>query len=124
MKRDMDLVRNMLLRMEESEKIRNGSGILSDLANDVVLNGHLEMLADAGFLEQKNWKPHPDGVTMRMGWRITWAGHEFIDTVRDPEIWQKTKAGAEKLGSWTIKLLADMATGFIRAKAQELGLPL
>lgn len=124
MKRDMDLVRSILLRLEDSDKIRNGTGILSDLADDILVQGHLELLSDAGFVEQKNWKPHPDGVTMRMGWRITWEGHEFIDTVRDPEIWRKTKVGAEKLGSWTIKILADMATGYVRSKAQELGLPL
>jgi len=124
MKRDMDLVRNILLRLENSDKIRNGAAVLSDLADDSLVQGHLELLEDAGYLEQKNWKPHPEGVTMRMGWRITWAGHEFLDTVRDPEIWRKTKAGAEKLGSWTIKLLADMATGYVRVKAQELGLPL
>ena len=63
-------------------------------------------------------------VAIDMGWRITWAGHEFLDTVRDPEIWRKTKNGADQLGSWTIKILADMASGYVRAKAQELGLPL
>jgi hypothetical protein len=119
----MDLVRSILLRLEESEKIRNGSGILKDLANDDSIRAHLKMLEDAGFLEHANLQAH-GGVRMSLGWRITWAGHEFLDTVRDPEIWRKTKAGADKLGSWTIKLLAEVAAGFVRAKAQELGLPI
>jgi hypothetical protein len=123
-KRDMDLVRNILLRLEESEKIRNDASVLKDLSDEPAIQAHLEMLQDAGFLEQKNWKPFPQGAGIRLGWRITWAGHEFLDTVRDPEIWRKTKSGAEKLGSWTIKLLGEMASGFIRMRAQELGLPI
>lgn len=125
MKRDMDLVRSILLRLEESEKIRNDAGVLKDLSDEYAIQGHLEMLQDAGFLEQKNWKPFPNkGFGVRLGWRITWAGHEFLDTVRDPEIWRRTKSGAEKLGSWSIKLLGEMASGFIRMRAQELGLPI
>lgn len=74
---------------------------------------YIMMLHSAGFLES----------AQRNVYRISWAGHEFLDSVRDPEIWQKTKEGAGKVGSWGVKLLADMATGFIRAKAQDLGLP-
>ena len=123
MRRDMDLIRSMLLRLEDCDKIRNGPGVLKELADHDTISAHLKMLEDAGFLEHENLQAH-GGVQMSLGWRITWAGHEFLDTVRDPEIWQKTKAGAEKLGSWTIKLLADVATGFVRAKAQEIGLPI
>ncbi len=124
MKRDMDLVRSILLRFEDSEKVRQDRSILSDLADDATIIGHLAMLEDAGFIEHKDWQPYPRGVKIRLGWRITWTGHEFLEAVRDPEIWRRTKAGAEKLGSWSIMLLADMAAGYIRAKAREHGLPI
>ncbi len=124
MKRDMDLVRNILLRLEGSEKVRNGSDILKDLGEDNTVRGHLDMMEDAGFVEQKTGHPNPNGFTIHMGWRMTWVGYEFLDSVRDPEIWRKTKAGADRLGSWTIKLLAELATGYVRAKAKELGLPI
>ncbi|WP_126941637.1 DUF2513 domain-containing protein, partial [Xanthomonas sp. BRIP62409] len=58
------------------------------------------------------------------GWRITSDGHDFLDSVRDPEIWRKTKSGAGQLGSWTVRMLAEMASGYVRAKAKDLGLPL
>lgn len=77
------------------------------------------MLKDAGFLAHE--KMLAGG---QFGWRLTWQGHEFVDEVRDPEIWRKTKEGAEKVGSWSIKLLGELAAGFVRAKAAELGLPL
>lgn len=124
MKRDMDLIRAILLRLEESENAHNGTKVLSDLADDRAVSAHLKMLEDAGFLENYEVRPFAGKMlTLRHGWRITWQGHEFIDTVRDPEIWRKTKSGAEKVGSWSMKLLTDIATGFVRAKAQEIGLP-
>lgn len=124
MKRDKDLVRSILLQMEGSEKPRSGITALSQGESKESVEYHLTILEDAGFVERKIVRPFEHGVALDMGWRITWAGHEFLDTVRDPEIWRKTKNGADQLGSWTIKILADMASGYVRAKAQELGLPL
>ena len=74
---------------------------------------HAQMLVSGGYIDV-------DRHTIR----ISWAGYEFLDSVRDPDIWRKTKEGAQKMGSWTVKLLADIATGFIKAKAIELGLPI
>lgn len=115
MKRDMDMVRNVLLFMEQSD---DHAFIFQEIAEGVegepdAIIAHVVMLRSAGFLEESQ-----RGVV-----RITWAGHEFLDTIRDPEIWRKTKTGAEKLGSWSVKLLAELATGYIRMKAAELGLP-
>ena len=114
MKRDMDLIREILLWMEGEG---NGAFLPTEfppLANPQVLMEHLQILKSGGLLETAG----------KFGVRISWEGHEFVDKVRDPEIWQKTKDGASKVGSWSIKLLADLAAGFIRAKAAELGLPL
>jgi hypothetical protein len=86
---------------------------LPDMPDHDSTMAHAQMLVSGGFIDVS-------GHTIR----ISWAGYEFLDSVRDPDIWRKTKAGAEKMGSWTIKLLADLATGFIKAKAIELGLPL
>jgi hypothetical protein len=33
---------------------------------------------------------------------LTSSGHEFPDSVRDPEIWRKTIEGANKAGSFTV----------------------
>ena len=75
---------------------------------------HLAMLKSGGFVDEPQ-----RGLV-----RITWEGHEFLDKVRDPEIWKKTKDGASRLNSWGVKLVGELASGYIRAKATELGLPL
>lgn len=117
MKRDMDLVREILLKAEQHNDAIVPTFYTS--ANKLVTQGHLQMLVDAGYLA------HVKSIAGGgYGWRLTWAGHEFIDEVRDEEIWRKTKEGAEKVGSWSIKLLGEIASGFVRAKAIEMGLPI
>ena len=92
MKRDMDLVREMLLWMEESDRrifYLTGDGF-KVFKNDTELTlGHLNLLVSAGFVEK----------TDRGNYIMTWEGHEFADKVRDAEIWRQTKVGAEKVGS-------------------------
>lgn len=116
MKRDMDKVRSVMLALEANDgpfMMTMDTPALGDTGNGQEAVEYLLMLHSAGFLES----------SQRSVYRISWAGHEFLDSVRDPEIWRKTKEGASKVGSWSMKLLGDLAIGFARAKAQQLGLP-
>lgn len=116
MKRDMDKVRSVMLALEAHDGpflMTMDTPALGDTRDGQEAVEYILMLHSAGFLE----------TSQRSVYRISWAGHEFLDSVRDPEIWRKTKEGAGKLGSWSMKLLGDLAIGFARAKAQQLGLP-
>lgn len=124
MKRDMDLVRSILLAFENDESSRQGKKVVAGLAKDDQISMHLDLLEDAGFIESKVTQMGPAGMSFHNGWRLTWEGHEFIEKIRDPEVWKKTKAGATKVGSWGIKLMSDIATGIIKARAAELGIPI
>jgi hypothetical protein len=57
-----------------------------------------------------------DGITFS---RLSWYGHDFLDSIRDPKIWERTKRGAEAAGGFTVDLLKDLATGFIRKQIEE-----
>jgi Hypothetical protein (DUF2513) len=122
MKRDMDLIRSILLAFEKDESKRHGKRVIADLADDDQISMHLALLEDAGFLDTQIIRMGVGGASLHSGWRLTWEGHEFIEKIRDPEIWTKTKAGATKVGSWSIKLISDIAAGIIKAKAAELGI--
>ncbi|MGC1861342.1 MAG: DUF2513 domain-containing protein [Methylocystis sp.] len=52
--------------------------------------------------------------------RITWQGCEFLDAIRDPEIWKKTRSGALAAGGFTFDLLKDLAKGFLKKKLESL----
>ncbi|WP_346033552.1 DUF2513 domain-containing protein [Erythrobacter westpacificensis] len=114
MKRDMDLIREILLWMENQDDDAFFFIHIPDFGRHEDTIGHVLMLKSAGFLYESQ-----KGVL-----RMSWEGHEFLDKVRDEEIWRKTKEGANKMESWSVKLLGELATGYIKLKAAELGLPL
>ncbi|MBO1903977.1 DUF2513 domain-containing protein [Microvirga sp. 3-52] len=124
MKRDMDLIRNLLLEIEESEK---PVVYIADLMAAERLQGieqldidfHLKLLIEAGLIDANK----KQGISTVGGWyirQLTWNGHEFIDSIRDPEIWRKTKEGASTAGSWSIGLLKDLGTAYLKLKAKEV----
>lgn len=51
--------------------------------------------------------------------RLTWEGHDFVDAVRDNDIWKKTRQGANAAGGFSVDLLKDLAKGFIKKKISE-----
>ena len=119
MKRDMDLIRLILLDIEEKD---NGSGrtvIIGDLGHpSEVVTEHLFLLKNAGFIEGID-ASHMQGRDLLVQ-RLTWDGHEFLDTIRDPDVWAKTKSGAEKVGAFSIDVLSDIAKGVIKKKIASL----
>lgn len=114
MKRNMETIRSLLLWMEVQDTDMFVFQMLPPMPDHESTMGHVQMLISGGFIDVSN----------RHTLRMSWAGHEFLDKVRDPEIWRQTKAGAAKVGSWSVKFLGELATGFIKAKAIELGLPI
>jgi hypothetical protein len=57
---------------------------------------HLKMLIEEGFAAGSK--------QMRLVTGLTWKGHEFMDTVRDGEIWRQTKETATKVAEHGIPL--------------------
>lgn len=117
MKRDMDKVRSILLALED----RAGPYLLMmkpELLGGIEKPGemveYIQLLRSGGLLEEHS----------RHSYRISWQGHEFLDSVRDPEIWTKTKEGVAKVGSFSLGMVADLALGYAKAKAASLGLPM
>ncbi len=122
MKRDMDLVREILLAIEASPTTITGHFTLEGREGPLV-DEHVRLLTEAGFLTHSR-ATYVAGKRMGLGVALTWRGHEFLETIRDPQIWKATKSGAAKVGSWSLGLMAELAKGAIRQKAIELGLPL
>jgi hypothetical protein len=97
MKRDMDLIRTLMLTIEG---IEHGEGIkhpaLKATVEDVdslTLDGHLKLLRDAEFVY---FGPTTAGLFYYLG--ITWDGHEFLDAARDQGVWQQAKDAMQSVG--------------------------
>ncbi len=131
MRRDMELIRDIMLNLEAlpmkmgeaismtpermQEKIPN-----RDLAE---INHHMDLIHSAGFIDNGgNPSSGPMFGFVFMG--LTMSGHDFVDTMRSPEVWRRTKAGAAKVGSFSLQLLLDLGKGYAKEIAKGMGLPI
>lgn len=127
MKRDFDYVRKILLDIEggqtefetidpdDEDEIDN-----PDREDKVKLAYHLNIMRQAGLIDVMT--ETFGGYELR---GLTWEGHDFLDTVCDPEVWRKTKEGAGKVGGLTFGLIKDLGTAYLKHVAKErLGLDL
>lgn len=125
MKRDMDLVRNILLAIEASNQSPLDWVDLPKFPgqDDEVISYHVALLAEADLVLAQDISTD-DGFEVRAT-RLTWNGHEFLDSVRDPEIWRRTKEGAAKIGGAGLDILVEIAKGYARHFINEkLGIDL
>lgn len=122
MKRDMDLVRDILVAIEGDFLTFGGSNLHSRFgALPSVVIEHIHLMEQAGLLEVAS-RSLAGAVHVR---GLTWEGHDFLDTVRDLEVWRRMKDGASKMGGWTFGLLKDLGTAHLKHVAKErLGLDL
>jgi hypothetical protein len=112
-KRDMDVIRAVLMTAEDENHERLESHSL-----DVVCF-HVQLCIDAQFVEG-NVNNDFNGRTMT--WeryavrRLTWLGAEALDAMRDETIWRKARQHViQPATSWTFSLLFD----WLKAEAQK-----
>jgi hypothetical protein len=128
MKRDMDLVRELLLYFEakcEAPGIHAAEVRIDGYTEDQIVL-HLNIMAEAGLLicEPFRSSTNPERFIRTFVFDLSWEGHEYLDTIRDPKIWKKTKAGLSRIGNWSFGVALDLAKGFALSEARKLGLPL
>jgi hypothetical protein len=110
MERDMDLCRTILLELEKvpytGSYIRNlpvGNHPPEDVSY------HIKLLMDAGLIEGTE---HRDISLHYVNWlpvRITYAGHEFLETARKNTTWESCKRTmVEKTGGVSLDVLKEL----------------
>jgi len=115
MKRDMDLIRELLIGIEADQRLDGKRWIEPDAQDNFGVVGvsshsakevayHLEMLMDAGLIEGKCGLAEMPRVS-----KLTWQGHEFLDNIRDSGIWGKTKKRLEGLPSVAFAVVVELA---------------
>ncbi|OUJ39696.1 hypothetical protein BTZ53_23520 [Vibrio parahaemolyticus] len=89
MKRDMELIRKLLLTIEENPRQLEVEGYDKNQ-----VKYHALLLIEAGFLDGNvsdtlaNTSVVPSFVSVN---RLTWDGHEFLDNIRKEEVWNTIK---------------------------------
>ena len=120
MKRDMDLIRELLLQIEDAPNKPSWKDLtpVGDEKETKRRLDHLRLAYDAGYFKAIT-RNAIGGFWLPQDMELTWQGHDFIDSIRDPEIWSKTKTGALAAGGFTMDLLKDLAKGYVKTKIEE-----
>jgi hypothetical protein len=117
--RNMDLIRDLLFKVEKIDFGTSGRSYLRDIAQNFSSDDdspgdvlyHLNLLKSAGYFMFIEDGTAINGMSM--------AGHDFLDSVRNPVVWERTRDGANAAGSWTIDLLRDLAKSGAKKLLEE-----
>jgi hypothetical protein len=123
MKRDMDLVRQLLIEIERDVAWPEGTCITPD---DSSRSYHLHLLIQAGLLEGTEHQVLGGAPTRFLLTGLTWQGHEFLAASADQDRWSRFKKSAgSALSSIPFpvitKLLVDGAEETVRSALQSHG---
>ena len=62
------------------------------------------------------WRP-PSHSGPPLVSRLTWEGHEYLDSVRDPKVWAKVTGKLKEVGGTaSIDIVKALAIGFAKEK--------
>jgi hypothetical protein len=132
MKREMDLIRNLMLALEDlpvgprdivSVEACNGGLLVADVSEVPVgsytfdeIEYHLSLIERAGFIE-----PTEYGAVFGVMFKgLSWSGHDFLDSVRSPDVWDKTKSAVSTAGGFTVDLLVFAAKTYLENRIKGL----
>ncbi|PKI04907.1 hypothetical protein CXF78_09940 (plasmid) [Shewanella sp. 11B5] len=111
MKRNWDVVREILFTLEDLKPTEALSLNGFDESRHYDISYHVKMLGDAGLLVVEFFHELSEQPSNFYATELTWAGHEFLDSVREKNTWDKVKALIkEKGGVMTFDVIKTTAT--------------
>lgn len=116
MKIDYDLIRTILLKREESpDPVVMGFSIPDyDLATVAY---HCKLLYERGYIDK--YMPHyaDNEIYVIAVGQLTWHGIDYLDSIRDDNVWAKTKSYFKKKAlPFAFDLIKEIAVGILTNK--------
>lgn len=91
MKRNMDLVRLILLEIEEQYRSTALYNLRIEGYDTETIAYHCKILHEAGLIDSYRAR-YADNMLCSFGvGALTWEGNDYLDKVRDDSVWRKTK---------------------------------
>ncbi len=91
MKRDMDLIREILRAVEASEDSYGIDSPTIEGYSEAQIAYHLRLLVDGGLIEVKEVAGGFQQEDEYIGINLTWDGQDFINVARDDSLWKEAK---------------------------------
>jgi DNA-binding PadR family transcriptional regulator len=116
MKRDLDLMKAILLELEESPSTNGWLELEIEGRMSEEVSEHVHLLAEAGLIEAydasssdgQDWKPV----------RLTNSGHDFLEYSRNDNAWNSSKRALSKVGTITLDLMKSAMIEFVKRQMQ------
>ena len=100
MKRDMELIRQVLLAAEKNEDPYELIDPKFEGRNEIAISYHIALADDAGLLHGHDRSAI--GVFRWSAGLLTWEGHEFVEAARDDTVWKEALAITGKSGDGVV----------------------
>ncbi len=114
MQRDMELIRKILFKIEDT---------VDNVAEyDLEIEGytieqvayHCSILYEGGYIHAYKGEYAGNGLYSFSVGRLTWEGHEFLDKIREDTIWNKTKDTIAERGlPFVFDVVKSVSSGII-----------
>ncbi len=119
MRRDMDLVRDILLEIEKQYVSTVIYNLKIEGYDTETIAYHCKILYEAGLISDYKAQYADNTIYSLSVGSLTWDGNDYLDKIRDNSIWKKTKDVIAKKG---LPLILDtvktISTAFITAAAE------
>jgi len=111
MRRDMDVIRAMVLALRDTDKHLNS---VEGIDKESFLF-HAQLLVESGLVVGSVATDNRSAAIAAVLFRLTWSGHDFADSIGDKSVWDKAKARI--LGpsvSWSFDILREVVGSVIK----------
>ena len=96
MKRDMELIRKILITLEDSDQTQGQIPLKFDGYSEDEISYHVKILDEQGIITATNCSSMKNFEWRATG--LTWEGHDYIAAIRDEARWQKVKEWIKSTG--------------------------
>jgi hypothetical protein len=127
MKREPDLIREILLKVEAYPKASGPdynywfSSPIGNYSWEHV-SYHVLILDEGGFLIAHNEQTTDEDQQLQDNWipvRLTWQGHEFLDAARDANRWRLVKKAMGHTGGFVVGVAQQVLVELVKAQATK-----
>jgi hypothetical protein len=123
-KRDLDLIRKILLACEAELHDYAPHPLTVDGYGDDRIGFHVHLMIQAGLLDGGDVTHMGSASPMGMAQSMTWEGYEFLEAGRDEQRLNKATGAAKAVGGMTLDVLKSTLVGLATAAAKKMvGLP-
>ncbi len=91
MRRDMDLVRDILSGVADAEGAMDARAFVNDERSFQLVAYHFEIMAEAGLMSASVQRNGSGKYCNARATRLTWEGNDFLSATSNGNVWQEVK---------------------------------